>query len=321
MKKLGITVLLSALLFAGCSNATEPSTTRDDNDKLKVYTTIYPIHDFTSKLVGDLVELEALIPSGQTPHDWEPSAGDVLKLEQADVLIYNGSGLEPWLESVVESLENKDLVLIEATKGMELMEGSDHEHDHDEKDHDEEDHDEEDHDHPVLDPHVWTSPVLAKQQMEILLKGLQTVDPKNAEHYAENFTKYAALFDQLDESYRLELKDLSRRDLVVAHEAYGYMAKQYNLNQVGIEGINPDSEPDPARMAEIIDFVKEHDVKVIFFEEFVNPKVAESIAAQTGAQTMVLNPIEGLTQEQVDAEEDYFSIMKSNLDALKSALK
>ena len=132
---------------------------------------------------------------------------------------------------------------------------------------------------------------------------------------------YAAKFDKLDQEYKDTLSNLQNKNIVVSHEAFGYLCDAYGLTQMGIEGLSPDSEPDPARMAEIIDFVKTNKVKVIFFEELVSPKVAETIAAETGAQTQVLNPLEGLSDEDIKGGADYFSVMEDNLSQLKAALE
>jgi zinc transport system substrate-binding protein len=138
--------------------------------------------------------------------------------------------------------------------------------------------------------------------------------------YEANYQRYAAELDALDAEFSAALAGLPNRDGAVAHAAYGYLFDAYGLNQVAIEGLTPDSEPDPARVAEIIDFAKEHAVKVIFFEDLVSPKVAETIASAVGARTDVLSPIEGLTDEEAAAGDDYFSVMRANLAALVAAL-
>ena len=128
-------------------------------------------------------------------------------------------------------------------------------------------------------------------------------------------------FDQLDKEFKETLNPLSRKEIIVSHQAFSYLAGAYGLTQESIRGISPDEEPDPARMTEIIRFAKERDVKVIFFEEMVSPKIAETIAKETGAQVMVLSPLENLTDAQVKAGDDYFSVMRRNLAAGKAALE
>ena len=169
-------------------------------------------------------------------------------------------------------------------------------------------------------PQSWLSPLNAKREMENIKNAMAEADPANAEYYEANYAAWSARCDQLDQAFKDGLSNLAIQDIVVSHEAFGYLCDAYGLNQVGIEGISPDSEPDPARMAQIQDFVTEHQVKVIFSEELVSPKVAQAIADATGARVETLSPLEGLTDEQLTAGEDYFSVMEQSLASLKDAL-
>ena len=272
----------------------------ESEDKLNVIASFYPMYDFAQKIGGDRIEVVNLVPAGTEPHDWEPAASDIANLEQADVFIYNGAGLEHWTDDVLKSLDNGKLVVAEASSGLELNEGGED---------------------GGYDPHVWLSPVNAKVEMANIRDALTKADPDGAEVYGANYDQWAAELDKLDAEYKETIATLSNKDIVTAHQAFGYLCQTYGLNQVAIEGLSPDSEPSPARMAEVIEYCKEHAVKVIFFEELVNPDVAETIASATGATTDVLNPIEGLTDDQVTAGDDYFSIMRQNLEALKNALR
>lgn len=307
---------LIMILMAGCSqtqNSSSPNTNdkHNQNEKLSVYTSFYPMYDFAAKIGGDKITAVNMVPAGMEPHDWEPSAADITGLEKADVFVYNGAGMEHWVKDVLESLQNKDLIAVEASKDITLREGH-HKHDH------EDEHEDEGKEH---DPHTWLSPLNAKKQMETIKDALVQADPDNKDYYEANYVKYAADLDGLDKEFKDALAPLSKKDIIVSHEAFGYLCGAYGLNQIGIEGLAPDSEPDPARMAEVIEFAKEHEVKVIFFEELVSPKVAETIAKATGAKTAVLSPIEGLSDEQQAAGDDYLAVMRQNLEALKAALQ
>lgn len=313
---------LVLFLLAGCGSAQNPpaGNSKDgqgSGDKLSVYTSFYPMYDFASKVGGDKVNIVNMVPAGTEPHDWEPAASDVSGLENAAVFIYNGAGMEHWVEDVLKSLQNKKLIAVEASKGLMLMEGH-HDHEDEDENKEEDKHSEEEEEY---DPHVWLSPLNAKQQMENIKNSFIQADPDNRDYYEANYTKYASDFDALDKEFKDTLSSFTKKDIIVSHEAFGYLCKAYGLNQIGIEGLSPDSEPDPARMAEIIEFAREHKVKVIFFEELVSPKVAETIADATKAETAVLSPIEGLSEEQITAGDDYFSVMRQNLKELKAALQ
>lgn len=307
------------------SNTGGESDEINSGDKLKVAASFYPMYDFARKIGGDKAEVTNMVPAGTEPHDWEPAATDIRELESADVFIYNGAGMEHWVESVLESLDNQKLTVVEAAKGLTLMEGT---HDHEETAGDEEaaarevSHDKDaNKDDISYDPHVWLDPMNAKAEMENIKNAFVEADPKNQDYYEKNFETYAAEFIKLDQEYREEIAKTSGKDLITAHEAFGYLCKAYGLNQVGIEGLMPDSEPDPSRMDEVIQFAKKHNVKTIFFEELVSPKVAKTIANEIGAKTEVLNPLEGLSDEELAAGADYFSVMRENLKKLDDALK
>lgn len=312
--------LLVSIVFTACSSkkeespvksteaVTESSNAIEDNgintgSKLKVYTSFYPLYDFAVKIGGDKIKVTNLVPAGTEPHDWEPATTDILSLEKGNILIYNGAGLEHWVEQVTASLENKDLLLVNASDGITLIQGNDEEGG------------------SSYDPHIWLSITNAKKEMENIKNALVKADPDNKDFYEANFMKYGAEFDALDAKFKEKLSALPDKDIVVAHQAFAYLCSDYGLNQVAIEGLGADSEPDAKRMAEIVDFARNKNIKTIFFEELVSPKVAQAIASQIGASTDVLNPLEGLTQEQVNAGEDYLSVMEENLNALVKALQ
>lgn len=302
---------LSLSLLTGCG--TQPADTAAGDGRLRVLTSFYPMYDFACKIGGDCIDVTNMVPSGIEPHDWEPSTNDLKNLEKADVFIYNGADMEPWADDLLVS-RSDTLHVAEASENVELRTtDGEHEHAHE--------HEDADHHHGDFDPHVWLDPENAKIEMEAIRDALCAADPENSTVFQSNYEKYAAELDALDAEFREKLAPLPNRTIVVAHEAFGYLCDAYGLTQVGIEGLSPDSEPDPGRMAEVIDFVREHSISTIFFEELVSPKVAEAIASETGAQAKMLSPLEGLSDEQAAAGADYFSVMHDNLAALMEALK
>lgn len=301
---------LSLSLLTGCG--TQPADTAAGDGRLRVLTSFYPMYDFACKIGGDCIDVTNMVPSGTEPHDWEPSTNDLKNLEKADVFIYNGADMEPWADDLLVS-RSDTLRVVEASENVELRTtDGEHEHAHE--------HEDADHHHGDFDPHVWLDPENAKIEMEAIRDALCAADPENSTVFQSNYEKYAAELDALDAEFREKLAPLPNRTIVVAHEAFGYLCDAYGLTQVGIEGLSPDSEPDPGRMAEVIDFVREHSISTIFFEELVSPKVAEAIASETGAQAKMLSPLEGLSDEQAASGADYFSVMHDNLAALMEAL-
>ena len=304
---LAFTVFIMAFALTGCNTekSTEKTTessasstqTEETSSKLKVMTSFYPMFDFASKVGGDKVEVTNMTPAGTEPHDWEPSAKDITQLEKADVFIYNGADMEHWTDDVLNTLDSKKITVVEASKGIDLLkEGKSY------------------------DPHVWLNPLNAKKEMENIKDALVKADEKNKDYYEKNYETYAKKFDTLDSEYTTTLSDVKNKNLIASHEAFGYLCEAYGLKQIGIEGLSPDSEPDAAKMKEIIRFAKKNNVKTIFFEELVSPKVSKTIAKELGAETKVLDPIEGLSEDQQELGADYFSVMESNLQTLKEAL-
>ena len=323
MRKKHLALALAALaavaslaVFAGCStNGTAQSTRSESGDKVSVVASFYPMYDFAQKVGGDRVDVTCLVPAGTEPHDWEPSTADMKTIASVQVLVYSGAGMEHWVNDVTSAVGNKDLVSVEASQGVDLLPaaGDEHEAEH-EGSH------EADHDHGQYDPHVWLSPANAKVEMANIRDALIKADPDGKDAYEKNYEKYAGVLDELDQKYASELAGTASKNIVVSHQAFGYLCDRYSLTQVPIEGIEADSEPDAKTMAKIVDFVKENGTKTIFSEELVSPKAAQAISDETGASLEVLNPLEGLTDEQISAGEDYFSVMESNLDKLVKAL-
>lgn len=298
--RLLLLLIIILISITGCSERIE-----DDNGKLKVFTSFYPMYDFTTKIAGDKVEVYNMVSSGTEPHVWEPSASDIVSLENADMFVYNGAGMEHWVEDVLNTLENEDLIVIEASKGIDFLSSQDNHV----------------HDHGDYDSHVWINPLNAKTEMENIKDGLIQLDSENSKYYEDNFKRYSQELDKLHDEFENRLSDLPNKDFVVSHKAFSYMSEAYGLNQIAIDGLSPDTEPNPGRMAEIIDFVKDNDIKVIFFEELASPKVVDTIANETGVVVDVLNPLEGLSDKEIEDGDDYFSVMRKNLEALTRALQ
>lgn len=300
----------------GTDQKTEQESAGSVGAQLQVMASFYTMADFAEKIGGDRVNVVCMVPTGTEPHDWEPSTTDIIGLEQADVFLYNGAGMEHWAEDVAESLENKKLLIVEASEGVELRRETD---EHEEEGADE--HSGHDHDHGEYDPHVWLDPKNAKLEMENIKNAFVQADPENRAFYEANYEKWAEQADLLDEKYRTALAAFAGKEVVTAHEAYGYLCSAYGLEQLGIDGLSPDSEPDPRRMADIIDFVRKNEIGAVFFEELSGSQTAETVAAETGIRLLALNPLEGLSDKELEAGDDYFSVMQKNLEQLKIGLE
>lgn len=304
------TVLVSILLTA-CGSEEKKEASADD--KIQVMTTFYPMYEFTKEVVGNKGDVELLIPAGTEPHDFEPSAKDLAKISDSDVFVYNSPELETWTENLTDTIDTDKTKIIQAAKEIELMDGAEHDH--------EDDHDHDDHDHEhELDPHVWLDPALAIKEVETIRDQLSKKYPDAQATFEKNAASYIDELKALDAEYQTAFKDAKNKTFVTQHAAFGYLAKQYGLTQEAISGVSPDQEPSPSRLSELKHYVDDHQVEVIYFEENASSKVAETLSKETGVKLAVLNPLESLTEKQIKAGENYLSIMRENLTALKQAI-
>lgn len=322
--------LLSLVLLAACGSSESPQENSNSSESadgtLEVVTSFYPLYDFASKIGGEHVNMTMLVPAGVEPHDWTPKSRDITTIRNADVFIYQGNDFEVWVDSVMKTLDGSEVKVVETSDGVARIPGEGHSHDHDHEGHEHEDgHDHDNghgHSHDYeFDPHLWLSPVLAKEMALKIKDAFVAVDPANQADYEANFNALAEQFDQLHTKYQESLADLTRREIVVSHQAFGYLAHEYNLEQISIMGISPDAEPTAQDMMRIRRYVQDNGIKVIFFEELLSDSLAKTLANDAGVETRVLNPLEGLTPNQMEAGEDYFSIMEQNLENLLYALK
>jgi zinc transport system substrate-binding protein len=258
------------------------------------------LYDFSKKIGGEQANVINLVPAGVEPHEWTPKSQDISQINKAELFVYEGGGFEGWTDDFLNSLKpGSKPKVIEASKGQAFMKGAEEGN----------------------DPHVWLSPLRAKKLAENIMIGMAEADPAHKDVFEANFTKLAGQFDALDAKMKDALSKTTKKDIVVSHEAFGYMSKDYGLTQKAIMGLSPDAEPTAQDMKAIKDFVKQNNVKYIFFEDLVSDKLAKTLARETGIETMVLSPLEGLTDEQQKQGADYFSVMESNLQNLLKALQ
>lgn len=305
-----IILLVTTLAVTACGTKNEKTT---EEGKLNIVTSFYPMYDFTKNVTKDKANVSMLIDGGVEPHDYEPSAKDMGKIQEADIFIYNSNEMETWVETVLKNIDTKKVKVVEASKGIELLAGS---HDDNEED------GHEGHDHSgVHDPHVWLNPKLASKEVETISQAIIERDDKNKGFYEKNKEEYSEKLNELDKNYKTAFKDAKNRKFVTQHTAFSYLAHEYKLEQVAISGISPDQEPTPKELKGIEDFVKNENIKIIYTESSASPKIAKTISSATGAELEVLNPMESVPEKDRKAGVDYLSVMTSNLEALKKTIK
>ena len=422
---IAIGVIASVLAFSGISNDATPLPADDtgnqlvpQEEKITILTSFYPYHEFTKNVAGDVAEVKQFMPSGVEAHDWEPRAQEIQSLKDADVFVYNGLGMESYVDQIIESGEFDNVLFVKASEGVELLEFEDghddhaghddhdshaeefykeialvieefehghmtesqsieaieeilHEHEGDGHDHGagaieeiehvlheiedghiggpegleeihhlvsgedehdehakEDDHDEHEegghdgHHHDYeFDPHIWLDPILVKQQVNVIRDGLIEADPQNKEYYEENARIYNNKMDALDMKIGSALSSCQKDTIVPYHNAFTYLGERYDIHIMALGGMAPDSEASAAEIAEFVDFVKDNDIKVIFSEELVDPRLAEVIADEANARVMLFSPLEALSPEEEGTNISYIDKMEQNLDSLKVALE
>lgn len=274
-----------------------------ESETIKVVATFYPMYDFAKNIVGDEGEVSLLIEAGIEPHEYDPTAKDLVKMSQADVLVYNSEYMETWIPSVENSLEGSKVQLVKATKNLVLLPS-------------EEAHESQEEHHHDYDPHLWLSPYRAKMLVEKITEQLSELFPNKADKFKVNAKRYLEELTTLDQEYFAALSVAKQKNFVTQHTAFNYLAVDYGLNQIGIAGISPEIEPSPARLAELTTYIKDNGIKYIYFEENVSEKIAKTLAEETGVQLEVLNPLESLTTQEINNGSNYQSVMKENLLAL-----
>ena len=307
-------ILVVVLTISGCAGrATAPvraPRAATGPETVPVVASFYPLYEFAARIGGEHAAVRMLVPAGAEPHDYEPTARDVAGLMAAKLLVYNGAGFEPWVEKVLPSLPAA-VVKVNATAGLALV-GADAEGEPNRR--------AAESGKAGFDPHVWLDPVLAQQQADNILAGFVGANPANRTAYEANEARLKADLRELDARYRQTLQSCRRKVFITNHAAFGYLASRYGLTMLPVSGLSPEAEPSPARLKEIVGLARQHGVRIIYFETLVSPRVAETIAREIGAQTRVLNPLEGLSPEEQRRGATYVRVMDENLRALADGL-
>ena len=271
-----------ALAASGCGEGGESA---GSDDRMQVVVGFYPLAFAAEEVAGNRVEVTNLTPAGAEPHDVELSPRDVERTRSADLVLYAGGGFQPALEEAADGAEG---AAIDVLDGLDLREED-----------------------GEADPHVWLDPVRFAQVVERI--GAELGDEAPARQLASQLRA-------LDGEYREGLADCNRHELVTAHDAFGYLADRYGLEVIPIAGLAPEVEPTPRDLEEIVNLVEDRGVTTVFVEPLLSPEIGETVAREAGAATAVLNPLEGLTEEELARGENYLSVMRANLEAMRAGL-
>lgn len=329
MKLLWTGLLILTLLVLSACGQDSSNSAKIVEGKVNVVTTFYPVYAFTTAIGGEDANVINLLPTGVEPHDWTPKSQDIVNTSKAQLFLYNGAGLEGWVPNFLKSLNSDTQVKsVAVSEGVKLLtaEGDDgHGHGEEHEDEHADEHTDEATSEDVadhhIDPHTWVSPKSAIIMAENIKNSLVEADPDHKAGYEQRYEELRTKLETLDQRFTDELANVPNNEIVVSHQAFGYLARDYGLTQHAIMGLSPDAEPTGQDIVKLAKLVKDEGIKYIFFEELVSDKLAKTLASEAGVETMVLNPVEGLTKEQATNGDDYFTLMEKNLQNLLIALK
>ncbi|MFW5998674.1 MAG: metal ABC transporter substrate-binding protein [Halanaerobiaceae bacterium] len=285
----------------------------DAEKKLKVYTSVFPVREAVRNIGGEKIEVKQVVPSGAEIHGYEPSPREIAALENSDIFFYIGIGLEPWSNRVVDNLKNSGIKTVRVTEDLKLRKISE---DHNHKENDEN----QQREHENYDPHVWLDPNNMKEMGLKIKETLIEEDPDNKKFYKDNYQKFTDKLNQLDNEFEENLNSTENDFIMVSHAVFGYLGDRYDFEQLSVTGITPHEEPSPGTIADLVDEAREHNIKYIFRETLSDPETVNILVEEINLETLPLHPVSGLTESQKEAGEDYFSLMRKNLENLKKAL-
>ena len=282
-------------------NTTEPSliSSNTNQSRIKVVASFYPVYEFVKEIGGNKVDVTSLIPIGVEPHDFEPTIQQIQNAETADLVVYNGAGLEKWIDKINAKFK------VEASQGLNLLMSNDTGNS------------------GTYDLHVWLDPILAEMEVENIRDALVKIDPANTQYYKANADRFIGKLNDLDYRIKTELATCNKKDFIAFHNAFTYFANRYGLNQHSIhQGLTPEGEVLPQRLQEVIELARDLGLHTVYSEDLVDPRSSEVIAQEIpNGKVLILSPIEGINSEEQRAGIGYLNKMNENVENLKIGLE
>ncbi|MCX7769716.1 MAG: zinc ABC transporter substrate-binding protein [Proteobacteria bacterium] len=284
------------------------------DNRILIITTLFPLYDFCKHIGKDKVRVELLLPPGVDAHNFEPKPEDIVKISRADIFVYTGKEMERWAEKIIRSTDNKKLLVIDTSRGVlkrriakkeDTFSHNGHFHNHE------------------IDPHIWLDFENAKVMIDNILEGVIAKDVLNREFYIENANSYKKALDIIDEKYKQGLKNCKNKYFYHAgHFAFGYLTERYGLKYISAyQGLSPDEEPTPKRIAEMIDSIKKHNIKYVFYEELMSPRIANVLSMEAGVSLLKINPAHNVSKDDLDRGISFLEIMENNLKQFRMGLE
>ncbi len=292
------------------SPSTEDVSTEENAESPVVYASFYPIYNLTKQIAGDKFEVKSFTNLKTESHGFEPSAKEIADLSEAGLIFINGAGMEEWAEDVEENVE---IDFVNTSENIEYIkaEGA-HVHDHEEG--------EEDHEHGEFDPHTWLDPENGKEQAKVIADKLSEIDPANNDYFQANYQKIADELDAIVNEYSEKFSSVENKKFIVPHEAFGYLARRFDLEQIPLNNLTSTGETDAKVLKEVTDLAKEEKLKVVFYEKGGSDEEAKTLADEIGASAEPISTIEFASDEELENEVTYQELIKENLEAIYNSL-
>lgn len=290
----GILAAVTSIMLIGCGAGSNNSqtNTKEDDKKVNIMVSVYPLKEFADKIAGDKAEVSCMVPDNMEPHDYEPKTKDFEALVKSDAFIYNGLGLESWVDQVNSVIGDKDIRIVDSSEGVDVRKEGE-----------------------VTDPHCWLSLKQAQKQAENIKDTLVEIDQENKDYYQGNYDEFVSELESIYNDYKVKFDGLSNKDFVTGHAAFGYLCRDFGLQQSSVENLFAEGEPTPKQLEELVSFCKENNIKTVFSESLASPKVSQTLANEVGAEVV---PI--LTLESNEDDKSYVEAMKYNLEEIYKCL-
>ncbi len=319
----GLNVLLIiafAVILAVCAlSCRKKAENALDKNRLTVVTSLFPLYDFAKNIGGVRADVSLLLPPGVEPHSFEPTPDDIIRLGKADIFIYTNNYMEPWTNDILKGINNPGLVIVNSSKNIEMFREYENEHKGSGKKHEREG---EAHEHGGMDPHVWLDFTNAAKMIDAISEGFSKKDPMHVEFYRQNAESYKAKLLALDKKFSESLAGCKKRVFLSGgHYSFGYLARRYNLHYMSAYGFSPDAEPNAKDLIDLSKELKRNGLHHIFYEELISPRVAQTIAGETGAKLLPLSGAHNVSRDQLNRNVTFLSLMEENLENLKTGLE
>ncbi|MFZ5908062.1 MAG: metal ABC transporter solute-binding protein, Zn/Mn family [Nitrospirota bacterium] len=278
--------------------------------KLVVVASLFPLYDFARNIGKEKTEVVLLLPPGVEPHSYEPGPGDVLKIHEADIFLYTGDTMEPWITTIRKSIRGEKPLIVDTGQSVRADDG--HDPNEDDADH-----------HGGQDPHIWLDFSYAQKMIDAILEGFVRTDPENRVWYEKNAEAYKRQLQDLDARFSDTLASCKKRTIVHGgHFAFGYLAARYRLQYLSAyQGFSPNAEPSPQNLIGLVNKLRGNNLRFLFYEELIVPRVAETLARETGAGLLKLNGAHNVTKEELRQGVTFISLMEQNLESLRKGLE